>query len=61
MQHATTSATTTPKTELEKIENLEKGWENSQHSQTLNNVSQGLEFLKESVKNARIVSQVFNC
>ena len=38
------------KTELEKVENLEKGWENSQHSQPLNSVSQGLEFLKVSVK-----------
>ena len=39
-----------PKTELEKVENLEKSWESSQHSQPLNCVSQGLEFLKVSVK-----------
>ena len=47
------------KTELEKVENLEKGWENSQHSQSLNNVSQGFQFLKVSVKNTRVVSHVF--
>ena len=45
------------KTELEKVENLEKGCENSQHSEPLNSVSQGLEFLKVLVKNTRIVPQ----
>ena len=39
---------------LEKFENLAKGGENPQHSQPLNNVSQGLEFLKVSIKNTRI-------
>ena len=39
-----------PKTELGKIENLVKGWANFQFSQAQNKVSQGLEFLKVSIK-----------
>ena len=36
------------KMELEKVENLVKEREISQHSQTLNNVSQGFEFLERN-------------
>ena len=59
-EHERVLSFSAPKTELE---NLEKGWENSQNSQPLNYDSQGLELLKALVKNTRIlvVSQMFNC
>ena len=52
------SSVAAPKTELENVGNLEKDSENSKHSQTFDNLSQGWEFLKVSLLNTRTISQV---